>query len=72
MHDMYVDRLDEYRSAIIECCRDLALSDDVIDEIDDVFRRAYEHPSRFDIERFQDVIAYGLRTAAASNSINRS
>lgn len=72
MNDMYIERLDAYRRAVIECCCELALSDDVLDEINDVFRRAYEHPSRFDIERFRDVIAYALRTVSASNSIDRS
>lgn len=72
MNDMYIEQLDAYRLAVIECCRDLALSDDVLDEINDVFRRAYEHPSRFDIERFRDVITYALQTVSASNSINRS
>ena len=61
--DMYAEWLHAHRNSLITYCRGLGLSDDVLDEIDDVFRRAYEHPSRFDFDRLQDVIAYGIREA---------
>lgn len=61
--DTYAEWLRAHRDSLITYCRELALSDDILDEIDDVFRRAYEHPSRFDFDRLQDVIAYGIREA---------
>ena len=64
MDDMYMGWLDDHRRFIIERCRELALSDDILDEINDVFRRAYEHPSRFDVNEIRDVIAHGLRERA--------
>lgn len=68
MDDMYMDWLDDHRRFIIERCRELALSDDILDEINNVFRRAYEHPARFDADEVRDVIAYGLRERARFSS----
>lgn len=61
--DTYAEWLRAHRESLITYCRELDLSDDILDEIDDVFRRAYEHPSRFNFDRLQDVIAYGIREA---------
>lgn len=61
--DMYADWLHAHRNSLIAYCRGLGLSDDALDEINDVFRRAYEHPACFDFDRLQDVIAYGIREA---------
>ena len=58
---MYMEWLDAHRHFIIERCLELALSDGILDEINDLFRRAYEHPSRFDGDELRNVIAYGLR-----------
>ena len=61
--ETYVEWLRAHRDSLIAYCCELALSDSVLDEIDDVFRRAYEHPACFDFDRLQGVIAYGIREA---------